>query len=51
VVHQEVPNEEDAVETIGAPEDKSVDQELAVRYRNPRKRWTKDDDVQGAPKG
>jgi hypothetical protein len=27
-----------------------MDQEPAVRYHNPQKRWNKDGDVQGAPK-
>jgi hypothetical protein len=44
-VYQEVCNVEVAVETVGAPEDQSMDQEPAVRYHNPRKRWNKDDDV------
>jgi hypothetical protein len=49
-VNQEVPKEEAAVETIGAPEDRSGDKRPAVGYRNARKRWTKDDLVSGTPK-
>jgi hypothetical protein len=43
--HQEVPNKEAAVETIGALEDQSGDQQLAVEYQNLQKRWNKDDVV------
>jgi hypothetical protein len=39
---QEMPNKEAAVETMGALEDRSGDQQQAVGYRNPRKRRTKD---------
>jgi hypothetical protein len=31
-VHQEVPNEEAAVETIGSPKDRSMDEELIIGY-------------------
>jgi hypothetical protein len=41
VLEIEVPNEENAVETIGVPEDRSMDEEAAVGYRNPRKKRTK----------
>jgi hypothetical protein len=46
VKHQEVPNKEATVETIGALEDYSGDQQPAAGYQNPLKRWTKDVDVQ-----
>jgi hypothetical protein len=36
-VHQEVPKEEAAAETIGAEEDRYEDQRPTVGYRNPRK--------------
>jgi hypothetical protein len=38
VVHQKVPNEEAAVETIGVLEDRSGDQRLIMGYKNPQKR-------------
>jgi hypothetical protein len=37
VVHQEFPNKEATVETVGAPEDQSVDEEAALGYCSPRK--------------
>lgn len=49
--HHEIPNEQTAVETIGALEGRSGDQRPAGGYRNPLKRRTKDDDVRGTPKG
>jgi hypothetical protein len=49
--HQEVPNGQAAVETIGALEDRSGDKRPAGGYRNPLKRRTKDDVVRGIPKG
>jgi hypothetical protein len=39
------------VETIGALEDRSGDQQPAAGYRDPLKRRTKDDDVRRTPKG
>jgi hypothetical protein len=42
VEHQKIPNKEAAVETVGALKDRSRDQELAVEYQNPLKKWTKD---------
>jgi hypothetical protein len=51
VGHQEVPNKEAVMETIGASEDRSGDQQLAVVFRNPLKRRTKDDIVRGTTKG
>jgi hypothetical protein len=50
-VHLEIPNEEDPVETTGAPKDWSVDHEPAAGYCNPKERWAKDDVMWGAPKG
>jgi hypothetical protein len=50
-VHQEIPNEQTAVETIGALEGRSGDQRPAGGYRNPLKRRTKDSDARGTPKG
>jgi hypothetical protein len=47
---QKVPNEE-AVEAIGAPEDRLGDQRPGMRCRNPLKRRTKDDVVRRTPKG
>jgi hypothetical protein len=47
----EVCLEEMNVETIGALEDQSGDHRLALGCRNPLKRWTKNDDVRGIPKG
>jgi hypothetical protein len=48
---QKVPNEEAAVEAIGAPKDRSGDQRPALGCKNPLKRRTKDDIVHGNPKG
>jgi hypothetical protein len=42
-VHQEVPNEEDALEIVGAREDRAMAQEQTVGHRNPWKRRDKDD--------
>jgi hypothetical protein len=47
---QDVPNEEAAVETIGAQEDRFRDQQPAVEYRNPLKWLTKHNVVPGIPK-
>jgi hypothetical protein len=47
--HQEDPNEEAAVETVGARVDRSGGKRSAVGSRSPRKRRTKDD-VRGTPK-
>jgi hypothetical protein len=41
VEHQKVLNEEAAVETTGALEDRSGDQLLIMGYKNPQKRWIK----------
>jgi hypothetical protein len=43
--------EEAAVETTGTLTDRCGDQQLAVEYRNLRKRRNKDDVVRGGPKG
>jgi chromosome segregation ATPase len=40
-VRHEVHDEEAAMDTIGAPEDRSMDEEPDVGYRNPRKKRTK----------
>jgi hypothetical protein len=50
VEHQKFPNEEVAVEIIGALKDCSGDQQQAVGYRNPLKRRTQDNDIRGTPK-
>jgi hypothetical protein len=50
-VHQGVPNGEAAIETIGAPEDRSGYQQLTVGYRNLHKRRTSADDVWEPLKG
>jgi hypothetical protein len=39
------------VEIIGAPDDRSVDEEPAMGYRNLQKKRTKDYVARGAPKG
>jgi hypothetical protein len=49
--HQEIPNDEAAVETIGALEDRSGDQQSAVGYRTPLKRRTQDEVLRGASEG
>jgi hypothetical protein len=49
--HQQVPNEEAAVEIIGAQEDRTVNQQTTVGYRNPRKRRAKDNIIRRAPNG
>jgi hypothetical protein len=41
--HQEVPNEEAAVENIGALEDRYGDQHLAVRRHGQLKKWAQGD--------
>jgi hypothetical protein len=48
-MHQEVPNKEATVETIGALEDRSGNQQPTAGYQNPWKRWAKVNAVQGAP--
>jgi hypothetical protein len=48
--HQEVPNEEAALETIRIREDRSGDQRPTVGSRNPLKRRTNDNVVQGTLK-
>jgi hypothetical protein len=49
--HQEVANEEAAVETVGIGEDRSGDQRTTVGSRKLLKRRTKDHVVQGTTKG
>jgi hypothetical protein len=51
VEHHEVPNEEAAVETTGTWKGRCEDQGQTVGSQNPLKRQTKDNVVQGAPKG
>jgi hypothetical protein len=51
VAHQEVPNEEAAVEMIGALKDRLEDQRPVVGCRKSRKRRTKGDVVRGTTKG
>jgi hypothetical protein len=51
MMRQEVPNKEAAVETTGALEDWSGNQQMTMGYQNPQKRRAKDDDVQKAPNG
>jgi hypothetical protein len=48
---QEIPNEEVGMETIEAMKDRSGGHRQTVGYRNPRKRWNKDDVVRGTPIG
>jgi hypothetical protein len=48
---QEVPDDEAAIETIGALNDRSGNQRPAVGCRNPLKMPTKDNVVRGTPKG
>jgi hypothetical protein len=50
VDHQEVPNGQAAVETVGALEDRSGDQRPARRYQNTLKRRFKDNVVLETPK-
>lgn len=49
--HQEVPDKEASVETIGTWEDQCYYQQWTMGSRNPRKRWTKNSVVQGILKG
>jgi hypothetical protein len=50
-VHHKVPNEEAAVESVGAQEGRSEDQRPAVVCRNPRKRRIRGDFARGEPEG
>jgi hypothetical protein len=49
--YREVLNGQAAVENIGGLEDRLGNQRPAGGYRNPLKKWAKDDVVRGTPEG